>query len=106
MNSHQGGENMSVESPKNTAMNRISKIVDQTFEVSEVYREEVNKAEFMQYFSDRMENGLPPEGFLSITEDELTQLIRQHLAIDVLFGLLSDLTPEEMAIFDAAVEGR
>ncbi len=97
---------MSVESPKNTALNRISKIIDQTFEDSEVYREEINKGEFMQYFSDRMENGLPPEDFISITEGELVRMVRQHMAIDVLFGLLSDLTPEEMEIFDAAVEGR
>ena len=97
---------MSAAPLKDMALNRISQIVNQVFEVSEVYREEVDKAEFMQYFSDRMENGLPPEEMLSVTEEELTRWIRQHLAIDVLSGLLSDLTPEEMEIFDAAVEGR
>ena len=43
---------MAVESLKNTALNRISKIVDQVFEESEVYREEIDKAEFLQYFSE------------------------------------------------------
>jgi hypothetical protein len=97
---------MSAESLKDTALHRISKIVDQACEESEIFREEVNKAEFMGYFSDRIENGLSPDEFISITDEELTERIRQHLAIDVLFGLLSDLTPEEMEIFDAAVEGR
>ena len=96
---------MSAESLKETALHRISKIVDKIFEEREGYREEVNKAEFMQYFSDRIGNGLSPEKFVSITEEELTQQIRQYLSIDVLFGLSSELTPEEMEIFYAAVEG-
>ena len=97
---------MSAESMKETALNRISKVVDETFEESEIFREEVNKADFMQYFAERMENGLPPEELLSITEEELTRRVRQTMAVDVLSGLLSDLTSEEMEIFDAAVEGR
>ena len=97
---------MSVESPKNAALNRISKIVDQVFEEREVYREEIDKAQFMQYLAGRMENSLSPEKVISISEERLTRIVRQHMAIELLSGLLSDFTPEEMAIFDAAVEGR
>ncbi len=97
---------MPAKSLKNTALNRISKIVDQVFKESEIFREEVDKAEFMQHFSDRIENGLAPTELIAITEEELTQWIKQYMAIDALSGLLSDLTPEEMEIFDAAVEGR
>ena len=91
---------------KNTALNRISTVVDQVFKESEIFNEEVDKAQFMQHFSDRIENGLAPTELIAITEEELTQWIKQYMAIDVLSGLLSDLTPEEMEIFDAAVEGR
>ena len=97
---------MSAELLKDTVLNRISKIVDQVFENSEVYREEVDREEFIRYFSNRMENGLPPEELISITEEELVRMVRQIMAVDVLSGLLSDLTPEELKIFDAAVEGR
>ena len=91
---------------KNTALNRISTVVDQVFKESEIFNEEVDKAQFMQHFSDRIENGLAPRELIAITEEELTRWIRQYMAIDVLSGLLSDLTPEEVEIFDAAVEGR
>lgn len=97
---------MSAESLKDTALNRISKIVDQAFEENEIFREEVNKAEFMQYFSNRIDNGLSPEKLISISEERITRIVKQTMAVDVLSGLLSDLTPEEIEIFDAAVEGR
>ena len=97
---------MSAELLKGKALHRISKVVDQAFEESEIFREEVNKAEFMGYFSDRIDNGLSPEKLVSISEERLTRIVKQTMAVDVLSGLLSDLTPEEMEIFDAAVEGR
>ena len=91
---------------KNTALNRILTVVDQVFRESEIFNEEVDKAQFMRHFSNRIENGLAPRELIAITEEELTRWVRQYMAIDVLSGLLSDLTPEEMKIFDAAVEGR
>ena len=97
---------MSTESPKNTALNRISKIVDQTFEESEIFREEVNREELMQIYSDLMDNGLPPENLISITEGELTRRVRQLMAMELLGTLLDGLTPEEIRIFNEAVEGR
>ena len=97
---------MSTESPKDAALHQISKIVDQVFEDSEVYREEIDRAEFMQYFSHRFDNGLSPEEYISTTEAEITRIVRQLMAVDVLSGLLSDLTPEEIRTFNEAVEGR
>jgi len=97
---------MSTESPKNTALNRISKIVDQTFEDSAVYKEELNKTELMQIYSDLMDNGLPSENLISITEGELTRRVRQLMAMELLGTLLDGLTPEEIRIFNEAVEGR
>jgi DNA-binding NarL/FixJ family response regulator len=97
---------MSTQSLKDEALDRISTIVDKVFEDSEVYREEVDKDQFMQHISKQFNNGLLPEKVVSISKERLTRIVRQHLAIDVLSGLLSDLTPEEMEIFNAAVEGR
>ena len=97
---------MSVESLKNTALNRISKIVDQTFEESEVYREEINKGEFMQHIGKQFNNGLSPEKVISISSERLTRIVRQHMAYELLGTLLNGLTPEEIQIFNEAVEGR
>jgi hypothetical protein len=97
---------MSAKSMKDKALKRISTVVDQVFKESEIFKEEIDKNDFMQHFSDRIENGLAPTELITVTEEELTQWIKQYMAIDALSGLLSDLTPEEMEIFDAAVEGR
>ena len=64
---------MQLESLKNAALNRISKIVDEVFENSEVYREQIDKAKFMEHLSDRIENGLAPEKAISVADDRLTR---------------------------------
>ena len=97
---------MSPKSMKDTALKRISKIVDEVFEDSEIFKEEVDKTEFMQHFSDRLGNGLTPTELIAITEEELTRMIRQLMAVELLGTLLDGLTPEQIRIFDEAVEGR
>jgi hypothetical protein len=97
---------MSTETLRNKALNRISTIVDKVFEDSEVYREEVNKDEFMQSFSNRMNNGLAPEELISITRDELTRMLRQLMAMELLGTLLDGLTPEQLEVFNDAIERR
>ena len=97
---------MSPKSMKDKALKRISKIVDEVFEDSEIFKEEVDKTEFMQHFSDRLGNGLTPTELIAITEEELTRMIRQLMAVELLGTLLDGLTPEQIRIFDEAVEGR
>jgi ABC-type transporter MlaC component len=97
---------MSTQSPKNEALNRISIIVDKVFEDSEVYREEVNKDRFLQSFSNQMNNGLSPEYLSSITGDELTRMVRQLMATELLGTLLDGLTPEQLEVFNDAIERR
>ena len=96
---------MQLESLKNAALNRISKIVDEVFENSEVYREQIDKAKFMEHLSNRIENGLAPEKAISVADDRLTRIVRQHMAIELLGNLSDGLTPEEIRIFNEAVEG-
>ncbi|MBI1925846.1 hypothetical protein HYR99_16550 [Candidatus Poribacteria bacterium] len=98
---------MSAPSLKTQAMCRVSQIADKVFEEKEVYRRRVDRADFLGIYATLMdEKKLSPEEVLSIAEAELTRRIRQTMAARGLAGLLSDLTPEQMAIFDAAVEGR
>ena len=46
------------------------------------------------------------EEFRAITDNELTRRIKKLLTLEAVSGTLNDLTPEQMAIFDEAVEGR
>ena len=97
---------MPAKSMKDKALKRISKIIDQVFEDSEIFKEEVNKVQFMQHFSNRIENGLASKELISISEEELTRMIRQLMAVELLGTLLDGLTPEQIRIFNEAVEGR
>lgn len=47
-----------------------------------------------------------PKEIRTITEHELTRRIRKILTLEAVSGTLNDLTSEQIAIFDAAVEGR
>jgi hypothetical protein len=47
-----------------------------------------------------------PEAMRGIKEHDLTRRIDKILVLDAVAGTLNDLTPEEIAIFDAAVAGK
>ncbi|MBC6422997.1 MAG: hypothetical protein GDA43_18505 [Hormoscilla sp. SP5CHS1] len=47
-----------------------------------------------------------PEQVMEIPDDELTDIMKDIMVFQAMSGLLADLTPEEMEIFDAAVAGR
>ena len=70
------------------------------------YKEELNKTKLMQIYSKLMDDGLPPENLISITEGELTRRVRQLMAMELLGTLLDGLSPEEIQIFNEAVKGR
>jgi hypothetical protein len=101
-----GGEKMSTERLKQKALHRISTIVDQVFEDNEIYREEINKTEFMQHMANQFNNGLSPEKVISISSERLTRIIQQHIAYELLGMLLDGLTPEQIRLFNEAVERR
>ncbi|MBP0010177.1 MULTISPECIES: hypothetical protein [unclassified Roseofilum] len=44
--------------------------------------------------------------FCTVDESELTERVERIMVTESVAGTLNDLTPEQMAIFDAAVEGR
>jgi ATP-dependent helicase/DNAse subunit B len=47
-----------------------------------------------------------PEEMRTIKEHDLTRRIDKILVLEAVAGTLNDLTPEEIAIFDAAVAGK
>lgn len=46
------------------------------------------------------------EDMRAISEHELTRRIKKIMTLEAVSGTLNDLTPEQIEIFDAAVEGR
>ena len=98
---------MPAPSMKAKTLHRISKLVDKVFEDREIYRREIDKPEFLETWSTQMDKkNTSPEELLSITEKELTHMIKQMMAFRALGSLLDGLTPEQVENFNAAVEGR
>lgn len=91
-------------SVKNEVLTRISGIVDNLIQSESIYQQ-IDKARLMQIFS-KLLNKVTPEEVISEADDELTKRVEGVMAIELLYGMLDHLTPEEMETFDAAVEGR
>ncbi len=47
-----------------------------------------------------------PEEMRAISEHDLTRRITKILTVETVSGTLNDLTPEQIKMFDEAVEGR
>jgi hypothetical protein len=94
-----------VSAEKDPAMFRISRIVEQLMQNNSLFQRELDRNRVMQIFSDVLEN-IALEEILSLEEEKLIKRVDALMATELLYGMLDDLTPEQMAMFDAAVEGR
>lgn len=81
-------------------LSRISKIIDTLAEQD--YFKKVDRSSLLKRLATLAEKY--PE--ISLTDDELAQRIEKIMVIEVLAGMLQDLTPEEMKSFDKAVKRR
>ncbi|MBE9215626.1 hypothetical protein IQ247_23650 [Plectonema cf. radiosum LEGE 06105] len=85
--------------------NRISPIVEKLIKGSSLYQVKLKKEEMIEMLVDLF-GEFSPEEFRAIPDKELTRRIDKLLVLEAVSGTLNDLTPEEIAIFDEAVEGR
>jgi len=89
---------------KDTALSRISEIVDRLLHSNSVY-ENLDKQEMLEIFSELLEKVLPTE-VLSLNDEQLTKRVDGVMVIEAMSHLLDDLTDEEKEMFFDAVEGR
>ncbi|NJL79153.1 MAG: hypothetical protein HC836_08365 [Richelia sp. RM2_1_2] len=85
--------------------NRILPIVEKLIQENSLYQVKLNKAEMVEMLVDLF-GEFSSEEFRAIKNDDLTKRIDSILVVEAVSGTLNDLTPEEIAIFDEAVEGR
>lgn len=90
---------------KDVFLSRISPIVDDLFNSNSLFIEKLNKIETSQHIIDLFKK-FSLEEFISINDKDLRDRIDGILVINATAGMLNDLTPEEIEVFDAAVEGR
>ncbi len=84
---------------------RIAPIVNDLFESNSFFQEKLNKTEIVQHLIDLFKK-YSLEEFTAIDNEDLKRRINFVMVVEATAGMLSDLTPEQMGIFDAAVEGR
>ena len=89
---------------KDTALSRISEIVDRLLQSKEVY-EDLDKQEMLEIFSELLEDVSAPD-FISMDEKQLIQIVDGIIIIEAMSHLLDDLTYQEKEMFFAAVEGK
>ena len=81
---------------------RISHVVDKLFRGSSFYMVKLDQYEMAEMLIELFSR-FSPEEMRAIKEHDLTKRISKILTLEAVAGTLNDLTPEEIAIFDAAV---
>ncbi|MBO1350994.1 MAG: hypothetical protein EBE86_028165 [Hormoscilla sp. GUM202] len=95
-----------VSTAKDAAMSRISAIVEELIKGNYIYQEELDKNELMIIFAGMLDRVVNSEDIISLEEERLIERVKGVMAFEATAGMLLDLTPEQIEMFDAAVEGR
>ncbi|MDZ8104095.1 MAG: hypothetical protein RM338_00500 [Nostoc sp. DedQUE12a] len=85
--------------------NRIAQIVDNLIQNNTLYQVKLNQLEIIEMLV-QLFGQFSPEEMKAISNDDLTDRIDSILILEAVSGTLNDLTPEQIAIFDAIVEGK
>ena len=91
---------------RETIIPRVTKIVDNLFQSTTVFQERLDQADMSQLCASLMLKRWNTQEAMEITDAELTDVIKDVMVFEAMYGLLEGLTPEQMKMFDAAVEGR
>ncbi|MBD2614399.1 hypothetical protein H6G94_24515 [Nostoc punctiforme FACHB-252] len=94
-----------ISSQRDVLIAQILPIVEKLFQDNNLYQLKLDKQEMIEMLVN-MFGQFTPEEMKAITEHELTRRIRKILTLEAVSGTLNELTPEQIAIFDAAVEGK
>ncbi|YAF97803.1 MAG: hypothetical protein AB3A66_09175 [Nodularia sp. CChRGM 3473] len=84
--------------------NRITPIVDQLINSNSLYQVKLNRQEIIEILVELFEQ-FSPEEMRAINDYEMSRRIRKILTLEAVSGTLNDLTPEQIATFDAVVSG-
>jgi hypothetical protein len=89
---------------KQELIDRISPIFERLFKSNSLYIVKLKKGEMLEILVELF-GQFTPEEMRAIPDNELTRRITKLLTLEAVSGTLNDLTPEQINIFDEAVEG-
>lgn len=84
---------------------RIAPIVERLFQGNSLYVVRLKQREMIEMLVELFAK-FTPEEMREIKDNDLQERIDSILVLEAVSGTLNDLTPEEIAIFDAAVTGK
>jgi hypothetical protein len=84
---------------------RISLVVEKLFTSNSLYLVKLKRWEMIKMLVELF-GQFSPEEMRAIQEEDLIRRIDKILVLEAVSGTLSDLTPEQIQMFDEAVEGR
>ena len=88
----------------NLTISRITAIVDKIIQEDSIY-EELDKNDIISTLSDLF-NKFEPQELKLLDDDEFEKIVSRIMSIKLIYGMLDDFTPEEMARFDESVKRR
>ncbi|MTJ09298.1 MULTISPECIES: hypothetical protein [unclassified Anabaena] len=92
------------ENQQESMKRRIEKIVNILMEERPLFKEELNAKEIIQHLCNVVQRNLTNEQFNKLSDEKLKEHSSFVMSTQMLSGLLDDLTPEQIAIFDEAVK--
>ncbi|HLO87318.1 MAG TPA: hypothetical protein VK203_20255 [Nostocaceae cyanobacterium] len=85
-------------------VDRISKIVATLMAERPFFREELNESEMIEHLFNLVKNNLTVEDFNDTDDEELKEHCSFVMVTEAAAGMLNELTPEQIAIFDEAIK--
>ncbi|WP_071189509.1 hypothetical protein [Trichormus sp. NMC-1] len=95
---------LSTELQQESMLNRIEKIVTILMEERPLFKEELNPREIVEHLYHIVQQNLTKEQFNNLSDDKLKENCSFVMSTEIMSGMLDDLTPEQIAIFDEAVK--
>ncbi len=95
---------LSTDLQRESIIKRIEPVVSSLMKERPLFKEELNYSEMVQHLSKLFAENLSFEEFTSISDESLKKRCSGIMSTELIAGMLNDLTPEEMAIFDEAVK--
>lgn len=82
---------------------KLTQIVETLIDNNPIYKENLDVQEMIEVINQTFDPVAVPD-MNTISEEELTKRIKSILSLHLVSGMLNDLTPEQMQIFDESVK--
>ena len=88
---------------KNIVLKRISEMIDHAMNNDSLYQE-LDRDELIHTFSKLLDR-VSPQILLPLNDESLKKRVRRVMSTELLSTIFDDFAPEEIEMFNAAVEG-